>query len=196
MPRYRIQALFPGRGGRRRFVPVASLDHEPGGWSEMRDLAERAMRRIYMEWGCTEVLLTFERQLSRSGLFAFRGPGYRMERLSWKRNVDAWLLCSYNPKNGVTTFRSASFGPDLQEAEREFKLVERHTMAKTPPLIPKRLEGPILDPKQLASELTGLRYPDYSPRSNPAYAWDLMQKEEQPTGQYDRNIISTPYQRA
>jgi hypothetical protein len=187
MAKYMVRALFPGRAGRRRFVTVAVVDHDLAGWDEIRELAERALRRVHTEWGWSgDTLLTFERQLSKSGLFAFKGPGYRMERLAWKRNVEAWILCSYNPKSGATAFRSASFGPDLQEAEREFKLVERHVLAKTPPLIPKRLEEPILDPKRLAGELTGLRYPDYSPRTRPTYMWDLAQTEDRPPGQYDK----------
>jgi hypothetical protein len=32
----------------------------------MRELAERTVRRIYMECGCTRALPTFERQSSRS----------------------------------------------------------------------------------------------------------------------------------
>ena len=155
--------------GRFRWYWLASIDHHPTDWPELKDMLLEMMQKIHLEYQTCEAMIWLYRHMSGKPFVKRGGRQYLVHKLPTRRQIEAMVKVTFNPKMNGLTVKEASFGPALSHLREDYWWMERGVRWRSPSLIPKEEQNILKDVKSLLRVQLATRYPDYSPKDHKNY---------------------------
>jgi len=165
---------YLGRRGAK--IPIMTIDHFPTDWFELKQLLTEALKKAYEDYGTLEAIWTLEKHVSsKFKVWRPRIGSYTPKPFSHKRNFEAYFHAIYNPTTGQIEIKQAAFAGHT-DILTDYLAMEKGKKWRLPQVIPKTFKPLTENPAAIFTELSALRYPDYS--RTPRLKYDKQTREQ------------------